>query len=308
MTLVVLAIDALDAAQVEHFDIEEYKLKTRGEMETFAHQNPVPHTGEVWPTVATGLGPEDHGITHGGESEWDRRWVEYLSRAAGPFVPMKTRAKVGRLIQRATGADWGLNETDERTIFDDEGRYVHNWPGVHRGEELQRVWRDIEHATEKGMAERQYDLRLLSSCASKLAWVREAVQHKPILVGTHVHALDASGHNYGNNEEVYRRFYNRVAELVAEIKEDMDGDDDMLILSDHGINTSWLEIDTELFNHSWRAYSASTLSSRPKSVFEVKSWIEEHIGPHERAYRQSSEGDEEVEMPEETLRDLGYLS
>lgn len=306
MTLVILAIDALDAAQVEHFDIEGYKLETHGGMETYAHQNPVPHTGEVWPTVATGLGPEDHGITHGGESEWDRRWVEYLSRIAGPLVPMQTRATFGQIIQRATGADWNLNETDEETIFDGEGRYVHNWPGVHRGEELTRVWRHINHTTQGGSPMSEYDGRLLATGASKFGWVEEFVHHNAVLIGTHVHVLDAAGHAYANNEDHYRWFYERVAKFVSRVRAEMDPDDELLILSDHGINVEWLEIDTELYNHSWRAYSTSTLDTRPRSVFDVKEWVDDNIGPHERKFRRN-EQDNAVEMPEQTLEDLGYI-
>jgi hypothetical protein len=304
MTLIVLGLDALDAAQVEHFDIDEYRLNVHGEMETFAHQNPIPHTGEVWPSVATGLHPREHGITHGGESEWDNSLVELASRVAGPFISMHTRARIGRIIRGVTGADWEIAETDEPTFFDGEARYVHNWPGTVNGNVVREVWRHINHTVDKGDPQEAFDRELWGTAAEKFGWVREMLDHNPVLVASHLHVLDASGHAYGTNEEHYRSFYEKATRYVAEIREAMDEDDDLLILSDHGMNTSWLEVDYELRHHSWRAYSASTTDTRPESVFEVKDWVEENIGPHVEQYERSRT---DLDMPEETLRDLGYI-
>jgi hypothetical protein len=304
MTLIVLGLDALDAAQVENFDVDEFRLDVHGEMETFAHQNPIPHTGEVWPSVATGLHPREHGITHGGESEWDNPVVELASRAVGPYISMHTRARIGRMIRAATGADWEIAETDEPTFFDGEARYVHNWPGTVNGNVVREVWRHINHTVDKGDPQEAFDRELWGTAAEKFGWVREMLDHNPVLVASHLHVLDASGHAYGTNEEHYRGFYEKAARYVAEIREAMDEDDDLLILSDHGMNTSWLEVDYELRHHSWRAYSASTLDSRPKSVFDVKDWIEEHVAPHVRQYESTQT---ELDLPEEKLRDLGYI-
>lgn len=306
MTLVILGLDALDAAQVDHFDIDAYQLAAYGEMETFAHQNPIPHTGEVWPTVATGLHPRDHGITEGGESKWDTWWAELASRAAGPVLPMGTRAKLGKLVRRFTGADWEINETDAPTFFDGDGRYCHNWPGTINGNEVRKVWRHINHTVEKGEVQEDFDKRLRSTAASKFAWVEEMLHHNTVLVGSHVHVLDASGHAYGTNEAHYRGFYEWTAGWVDRIRAAMDEADDLLLLSDHGMNASWLPVDGELCHHSWRAFSASTTDDRPTSVFDVKAWVEDHVDAHERIYR-DRKTETELELPTETLRELGYI-
>lgn len=313
MTLVVLGIDALDAAQVEYFDIDTFRLATHGEMETFAHQNPIPHTGEVWPSVATGLHPSEHGITHGGESKWDNIVVEYASRIAGPYLSMGTRADLGRLIRRFTGADWEINETSEGTFFDGEGRHVHNWPGTINGNEVRTVWRHINHTVDEGSPQEDFDRELSANEAQKFAWVEEMLNYESVIVGTHIHLLDASGHAYARNEDHYRQFYEKAAAYVERIRAAMAEDDDLLILSDHGINTEWLENDTEHIesmpdagHHSFRAFSSSTLDTRPTSVFDVPEWVEQNIGPHQEAYDRQKE-ETELEMPEETLRDLGYI-
>lgn len=304
MTLVVLGMDALDAAQVEHFDIDAYRLNVHGRMETFAHQNPIPHTGEVWPSVATGLHPRDHGITHGGESQWDNRFIEFASKLLGPYISMHKRARIGRVIRAKTGADWVIAETSKPTFFDGEGRFVHNWPGTVNGNVVRDVWRHINHTVEKGSPQEDFDRELWGVGAEKFGWVREMLDHNAVLVGSHIHVLDAAGHAYGTNEEHYREFYEKAAAYISEIRTAMDEEDDLLILSDHGMNTSWLENDYELRHHSWRAYSASTFDSRPESVFDVKEWIEDHLDPH---IEQCERTDTELDLPEAQLRDLGYI-
>lgn len=306
MTLIVLGLDALDAAQVEHYGLDEFKLNTHGEMETFAHQNPIPHTGEVWPSIATGLHPSEHGITHGGESKWDNLLIEYASRILGPYISMHRRADLGRVIRAVTGADWEINETEKPTFFDEPGRFVHNWPGTINGNEVRKVWRHINHTVSEGDPQEDFDRDLCANEMQKFAWVKEMLTFNCSLVGTHVHLLDAAGHAYGRNEDHYRWYYEKAADAISEVQSLMDADDEMLILSDHGMNTEWLENDYEICHHSFRAYSASTLDTRPESVFDVKEWVDGCIAPHQRRYEDNQE-QTELDMPEETLRELGYI-
>jgi hypothetical protein len=57
MTLVVLALDALDSALVEDLNVETLKLETAQWMETVAHMRDEPYTPEAWATIATGEHP-----------------------------------------------------------------------------------------------------------------------------------------------------------------------------------------------------------------------------------------------------------
>lgn len=306
MTLIVLGLDAVDAAQVDHFGMDEYMLNDYGEMETFAHQNPIPHTGEVWPSVATGLQPQEHGITHGGESKWDNVIIEKASQLVGPYISMHKRADIGRVIRSVTSADWEIAETDEPTFFDGEGRYCHNWPGTINGNEVRKVWRHIEHTNDQSEPEEEFDKQLLATAASKFGWVLEMMKHDAVLIGTHIHAIDASGHAYASNEEHYRQFYEEIGKYVSEIRNQLGETDELLLTSDHGMNCKWLpENDYKLHNHSFRAWSATTLDDRPTSVFEVKSWIESKIQKHEKEYQRSTETN--LELPEDQLRELGYI-
>jgi hypothetical protein len=94
----------------------------------------------------------------------------------------------------------------------------------------------------------------------------------------------------------------KLDERVGDILDAMGNDDEMLILSDHGMVTQWSEEDgAEYGEHSWRAFSSSTTGDRPKDIYDVKQWVEETVN------RSEYETGEEVDIPEEQLRELGYI-
>lgn len=299
MTLVVLALDALDPVHVEQSGAEEFRLSTWGECETFAHMYDKPHTSEVWPTVATGVHPSEHGVTGDSTSEWDNPLVDFASRFTGRLSG-KHRAILGEVAQRVTGADWELREVQSPTFFDGPGRVVHNWPGVHRGSELQRAWDVFRRANQADMSKQEFDRRIRGIAAEQFGWVREMLNHDLNLVGAHVHVIDATGHVYRNDRERYYDAYRWTAERLGEVRSAMAPRDDLLIVSDHGIETSWVAGDENPGSHSWRAFSATTLDTRPESVFDVKDWVEAHVGD-------KTVDEDDLDVPEEQLRDLGYI-
>jgi len=301
MTVIVLAIDALDAGLVEYFDIDSLRLTTRGQMETFAHMQDEPYTPEVWATIATGEHPEQHGITDEGLSRWDSRLVNFASKFTGG-LPLGMRIKLGSIARDKTGAEYAVGDTDSRTFFDDDGRVVHNWPGVANGEELAKVWHimfDEPDHTDAGFERKMYGI-----AAGKFAWAQEMLRHNVTVAGVHTHLLDALGHAYADDEEKFRTAYQWVGDWVAQITDNLNEDDDLVILSDHGMVTTFYSSEGDRGRdpaiHSWRAYAASTYDSVPESVFDVKEWIEPRI-------REFVDESETLELPEDQLRQLGYI-
>lgn len=299
MTLVLIGLDALDVAQVDHYGIDTFRLRDWGEMESVSHQLDWPHTGEVWPTVATGLHPTEHGITMSGESEWDNLILELGSKFTG-HLPNNVRGRLGRAAKRTTGADWHIAYTDAETMFDAPGRMVHNWPGVHRNDVLEYVWKEIDHANDRSIPEQQFDAELTGIAASQFGYVLEMLDRGVPLAATHVHMLDAAGHAYRFNEEHYRTFYERAAAFVERVLDALGAEDELLLLSDHGLRTDWLD-DEDVGVHSWRAYSGTTADTRPESVFDVREWVEERVEDVDWTVR------EDVDFDEEHLEDLGYI-
>lgn len=301
MTVIVLALDALDAGLVEHFELSSLHLKTRGRLETFAHMQDAPYTPEVWATIATGLGPDKHGITGRGLSRWDNPVVNFASKFTGR-LPLNFRILLGGIARNVTGAEYAVGETTAPTFFDGDGRVVHNWPGVANGEELASVWHVMFHEPDHTAAE--FERKMYGKGAGKFAWAEEMLRHDVALAGVHIHVPDALGHAYASNEGKLRETYEWIADWVGRIQGQLGTDDDLVILSDHGMVTSFFSDDDdrgmEPAVHSWRAYVATTFDSVPESVFDVKKWLEPRI----RDYEDTSE---RLELPKEQLRQLGYI-
>ncbi|WP_440005436.1 alkaline phosphatase family protein [Halomicrococcus sp. SG-WS-1] len=301
MTLIILALDALDAGLVDHFDLDELCLETHGSMETFSHMRRVPYTPEVWTTVATGRHPTEHGITDEGLSQWSNPLVEFASRFTGT-LPLSTRIRLGEIATELTGAEYVVGNTDQETLFDQPGHVVHNWPGVANGSELATVWKLMDSHGRQSIAE--FERELFGIGAQQFAWAEEMLRHGPELAGVHIHTLDVCGHAYHADENQLRSAYEWAANWVERIRTSMDDDDDLVILSDHGMVVSFYSDEDDRGEkpggHSWRAYAAATLDEIPTSVFEVREWIEANVGTYD-------DDSAQVELPEERLRELGYI-
>lgn len=301
MTLVVLGIDALDHKQVEYFDFDEFYLDNYRALETFTYMWDRPHTGEVWPTVATGLHPREHGITKSGEAEWDNLFVEFASKFTAD-LPLSMRRQLGELANATMGAEWSLSETDADSFLDGDHRVCHNWPGVYRSSELERLWKKVDLLNKSDSAEVEFDRDLLGEAAEKFGWIEEMLDHELALIATHIHIIDLSGHVYTTNEGHYRSFYEWTARHVRDVLNAMDEDDELLILSDHGMGAQWLNDEADTVGvHSMRAHVASTIDEPlPKSVFEAREWIESRIPD-------VNVEETDLDLPEEQLRQLGYI-
>jgi hypothetical protein len=301
MTLVVLALDAMDPFLVDDFECQHLDLGDLREIETYSYNLDHPYTLEVWPTVATGLHPREHGV--GGEAHKDQQWDNPLLEFASRFtvhLDGDLRNRLGNLVESTTGASQRITETDAATIFDGEGRFVHNWPGVHDSAELQRVWDTAN--LERDLSREAFDRNLTTIAAQQFAWTEEMLRYEAALVATHVHTLDYFGHAYCDDREAYRAGYDWVDNWVGRIREAMAPEDDLLLLSDHGLEVAWNDADDDPGGHSWRACATATIDDGLfDDVYEAHDWIEAHVpAPGERDR-------EAVDLPTDQLEELGYI-
>jgi len=301
MTLVVLALDALDAGLVEHFNLNSLRLSTSGELETFSHSMDYPYTPEVWSTIATGLSPNEHGVTKSGTSDWNQPLLNLASKFTGG-LPLSVRTRLGEVVMMLTGAEYAVGETTAESFLKGDGRVVHNWPGVHNGDELATVWRLMSR--EENMTVGEFNRAVFAIGAEQFAWVEETLRHESSLIATHIHTLDALGHAYASNEVQLRRAYEWVANWVNRIRESMDEDDELVILSDHGMVVSFYSDDGDgdfpTAQHSWRAFVSSTLENVPDNVYDVYRWVEANVPEYDP-------DSEQLNLPEDQLRQLGYI-
>lgn len=300
MTLVVLGIDALEPELVDYWDLDNIQLEDYGKMETYAYTKERPLTPEVWPIIATGLGPEEHGVTKGNTSAWDNPVVDFASKFTW-FLSFRMRGLLGDIATKTTGADHTIPDTDAEGIFTERDRVVHNWPGVENSDWLRKVWATANPG-ENDTSKDEFDRSVYGIAVQQFAWAQEMLAHPATVVGVHIHLLDMGGHIYSNNEDRLRKMYEWADEWVGDILDAMDDDDEMLILSDHGMVTPWSEEDgAEYGEHSWRAFSSSTTGDRPQDIYDVKQWVEGTVNRFEY------DAGEEVDIPEEQLKELGYI-
>lgn len=306
MTLLVLGLDALDAGLVEHWDIDSFELTHHREIETFSHGHEEPYTLEVWPSVATGLHPNEHGVTAKESSNWENPVLDFLSQFAYR-LPGDLQSHIGTYIDSVTSSDFALAQTSEKTIFDGPKRTVQNWPGVTKGRELVEVW----DMTNAGYSSAAFEREVLGKAAGQFGWTKEMLHHDPVLAGVHIHALDVFGHAYADARDDLthstgriqdlERTYKDVARKVDALRDAMSEEDELLILSDHGITNELVdEPDADFGSHSFRAFAATTIDDPlPESVFGFYDWVEKHV--------EDAKEEEAMEMPKERLRELGYI-
>jgi len=299
MTLVVLALDAADMKHAVEFECSNILGDAHVEMQTLSHSLDYPYTGEVWPSIATGLHPSTHGVT--GQGSWDNPILTALSRVAHKVnLNESIRDGVGDAIKDRTGQEWTLETVDHPTFLDGEYRAVHNWPGVYRNEVLHYIWGLFGGAAKEEMGEDTLIREAYTEAASKFGWLEEAMTHDVELVAAHVHVLDVLGHLFAEDEERYREVYEKVDGWVGELRQALGPEDELLVLSDHGMEAAWIEGDEVPGRHSWRAIASTTADEPPKHALEVREWVEDHVVTLNREARGA-------DLPEEQLRELGYI-
>lgn len=296
MVLVVLALDAVDARLVEEFECENLKLQKHTEMTTIASKaRGTPHTLEVWPSIATGVRPEEHGVAGSNTSSWNNPLLDFISQFTGVFSEA-TRARLGRVATRLTGTEFSSETVEKANFLEGEGRVVREWPGITDAPELIQVWKWVKEADSGDLTTSEFERNVMGTCGAQFGWVRELGTHQLNLVASHVHTVDAFGHPYATDRERLRHFYHRLDEYVGRLRNAIDGD--ILIVSDHGMKVEWLDEDPG--EHSWHAFASTTTGEPPTHALEVRDWVESHVGT-------DSMDEDEMDMPTETLRQLGYL-
>jgi hypothetical protein len=306
MTLLILGLDGLDAGLVEHWDIDSFRLSQSREIETFSYGHKRPYTLEVWPTIATGLHPKQHGIIKGDTSNWENPILDFLSQFTD-ILPNNLQSKLGSYFDSATGSNFALATTSAETFFDGPQRVVQNWPGVTAGQELVDVW----NMTKAGYSNNEFEREVFGKAAGQFGWAEEMLRHDPVLAGVHIHALDVFGHAYTAEQEGFtkstgrirdlERTYREIGQRIRQIEESMSEEDNLVVLSDHGMRNEIIDqADMDFGVHSYRAFAATTVDDPlPETVFGVYDWVEKHV--------EEGEAEEAMQMPKQQLRELGYI-
>ncbi|WP_306059943.1 alkaline phosphatase family protein [Natronococcus wangiae] len=301
-SLVVLGLDAADYELVRKWDCENLLLSSHREIETFAHSIEVPSTLEVWPTIATGCTPTEHGVILHPEDQ-DRHPLYTTLVRANQLLPDVVRTKILSLKQETIGSSFPT--TDHSHVFDSGA--VYNWPGVTGCSDWSQESDWFAAVTDGEMTEQAFRQKQFGHAGKGVGWLAGQATAGVPIVGAHVHLLDHMGHIYASRPEHLRRAYLAVDSLVGWLREHVDR---LVIVSDHGMQTTALD-DAEPGVHSWRAMIATTESGPlPDHVVDIRGWLEERLEKSDAGSitdQMDRESTTSVDAPRQHLEDLGYL-
>lgn len=329
MTVVVLGIDALDPELTNRTDHPNLCLTKSTGIETLlSSETGRPSTHELWPTIITGLAPENHGIQLAEGLNWENPVLDLGSRVSNVFLPKSIQVKIG---------SWILNNTDEgnfrtpATYYEENGletvfdkvvskpigvpNYVTDPDEEDREHELRKnmgdlFQLDIEDETDhrhKTADPRSFYEQCMEMSMVRIARVRRALRSKNYeLVFGYTSGLDLVGHVAYAEPGLQRRAYEELDDFVGELRGDLETDDELVLVSDHGLQDG---------EHTEMAAVSSTseqLVREIKSVLDVKKAIEAELrrNDHEPGDKDPMEpigAGERGQEIKEHLEDLGYM-
>lgn len=268
--LCVLALDGADRELLERWNCDQILLSNSARIETFAWSGEYPYTPEVWTTVATGVMPDEHGVS-GEIWEWENPVLNQVSKLTS-HLPMRWRKILGRPFKRR-GSEFAIPKTVHEHLF--EPGAVKGWPGVAEADNMTEAWIWCELSEAGYMTDRELEQKLFGNFGEELGWLLANATLDVPVAGVHSHILDIYGHLYCKREAKLRDVYTRVNSLVGRLRKHVPR---LLLISDHGMQVSWLG-DEEPGMHSWRAVVTSTeVGPLPKKMIGVRPWIEARIG------------------------------
>jgi predicted AlkP superfamily pyrophosphatase or phosphodiesterase len=325
MTLVVLGIDALDPKIINSEEYKNLKLDSHSAINTINSSAGEPSTHELWPTIITGLRPEEHGLLLNDGVSWDSNFLRYSSSIADYVIPSKIQRWVGNWILNNTKQDAFRTSVEYyeknniSTLFDSFQskpigipNYVTDKSTEDRENQLRSSLAglferdaDTTGGHKSSDPEAFYELCMEMSMI-RIARVRRALRSSNYeLVFGYTSGLDLIGHVSYDDPKLQRQAYKELDEFVFEVLGDLDDNDELVIISDHGLQDG---------KHTDMAFISSTTKSITKNVNSVTDFYDavikelsnnkHSVDNGQRLNRSGNEGAEDVKQQ---LEDLGYM-
>jgi hypothetical protein len=326
MTLVVLGVDALDPDLVEESEHPNLVLDSFDAIETISSAAGEPSTHELWPTIITGLRPEDHGLTLEDDGvAWGNPLLSFGSRLADYVLPDSLQTAIGAWLLTNTDADAFRTpasyyaENGIETVFDGRAakpigvpNYVVDPDSEDREHSLRKDMGDLfERDPEATGGHRSADPAAFYEQCLEMAMVRIALTRRALrsreyeLVFGYTSGLDLVGHVAYQSPGMGAAAYDELDEFVGELREDLGPEDELVLVSDHGLQEGV---------HTHEAMVAATdpaFVERVDSVLDVRAAIDAELDgrDHVPTPREFETGDDAAggEAVREQLEDLGYM-
>jgi predicted AlkP superfamily pyrophosphatase or phosphodiesterase len=322
MTVAVLGVDALDPNLVDPDIHTNLTLAAHRSIETIDSATGEPSTHELWPTIITGLRPEEHGLTLEDDGvAWGNPLLEFGSTVAEFLLPDTVQTRIGAWLLTNTSADafrtpaTYYEDEDIETLFDGHEALAIGVPNYivdpnteDREHNLRQSLGDLferdPEATGGHTSADPYEFyeQCMEMVMSRIARARRGVRgDRYELVFAYTSGLDLIGHVTYDFPSLQRSAYDEIDEFVGELRKDLADSDELLLVSDHGLQDGM---------HTHEAMVAGTdekMISTIESIVDVRSAIESvlcdghHLGDQEIV--ELSESD----AVKEQLEDLGYM-
>jgi predicted AlkP superfamily phosphohydrolase/phosphomutase len=325
MTLVVLGIDALDPELVDPDGHSNLALDSHNSIETLISSAGEPSTHELWPTIITGLTPDEHGLKLDDGVSWENPLIAFGSDVADYVLPDGAQARIGAWLLNNTEQDafrtpaTYYEQNNLSTVFDGHvskaigiPNYVTNPNEEDRENQLRRNMGEFfeRDSDAKGGHTSEDPVEFYEMCMEmsmiRTARTRRALRSRSYeLVFGYTSGLDLIGHVSYDLPELQTRAYDELDDFVGELRGDLNEDDDLLLVSDHGLQDGV---------HTHEAMISGTDPEAVDSVatvLDVRGAIENLLTdgchePDEDTLRRGS-GDEAQQDVKEQLEDLGYM-
>jgi predicted AlkP superfamily phosphohydrolase/phosphomutase len=322
MTVVVLGIDALDPKLVDRHEHSDLVLDRYKSIETIVSSAGEPSTHELWPTIITGLPPSEHGVVLDDGVAWENPLIAALSSVADYAIPDSIQTQVGNWLLTNTRADafripaTYFTDNGIETVFDGYKsiaigvpNYVVDPDTEDREHQLRRHMgrlfkRDSDaeggHASTDPSA---FYEQCLEMAMVRIARVRRSLRSGEYeLVFGYTSGLDLVGHVAHDRPALQQRAYNELNEFVGELRNDLNEDDELLLVSDHGLQNGLHTTEAMI------AASDINVIKDVESVLDIREIIERLLktGNHKVIYSRSQEPTED-ESVRKQLNELGYL-
>lgn len=259
MTTIVLGWDGLDYDWIQEYELADCFGQHTKKISTVSNPHlGNPHTREVWPSIITGLRPQEHGIRILGENrerQWENRVLNRGSRIASRFLPSAIRSQIGKALSTAGagiqrhGPEYYASNGIE-TVFD--GRFSLAGGIVNYRTELDErldIWterkplfdRHLED-TDGGLRPKDEDSILnleqeqIGECSKKIGLANWARLMEYDLAFVWLGLIDTAGHLDELTEGRFQqRAYQIAAEFTSNLRERSASGDEVICISDHGI-------------------------------------------------------------------------
>jgi predicted AlkP superfamily pyrophosphatase or phosphodiesterase len=323
MTVVVFGIDALDPDIVDsdshpHLTLAEYKT-----IETLSSSKGEPSTHELWPTIITGLQPEEHGLTLDDGVAWESSVLRAGSKASDYVLPDSIQTQLGALLLNRTSEDAFrvsasyYEDNELATVFNGRTAKAIGIPNY----VVEPDSKDREHQLRQNMGklfERDPDSKgghasvdpnafyhqCLEMTMVRTARIRHALRSRQYeLVFGYTSGLDLIGHVSYDRLTLQERAYDEVNDFVGELRSDLRDEDELILVSDHGLQDG---LHTE---EAMIAATSSSIIEDVSSVLDVRAAIETELDSHDHTPASQDDATEMGDSKEvqEQLEDLGYM-